>query len=121
MRNVILLLTLLMSTLARGDEEVHDAGVDHGAAAAIAGAVVLAIVYPASAIAGDAGDSLCSLGHNDPSCNTHAHASLAIPLIGGFLYQGEDKTLPVLSSVIQIAATGFIVGGLVVHKWRVRS
>jgi hypothetical protein len=127
MRSLIIALALLTAGVARADDEYHDpyashshdAGMDRGAVAALTGGILLAIAYPATAIAASAGDSMCSLDHNDPSCNTHAHANLEIPLIGGFLYSGDDKTLPILSSVVQLAATGLIIGGLAVHKWHV--
>jgi hypothetical protein len=99
----------------------HDGGMDHGAIAALTGGIVLSIVDTATAISANVGDSLCSLNYDNPSCNTGAHSRLEIPLVGGFLYGGSDKALPILSSVVQIGATGLLIGGLAVHKWQVKD
>ena len=101
---------------------VHDGGLDAGGAVAMSGGLLLSVVYPATAAIADVGDALCALGRDSPSCNTHAHRDLEIPVFGGFIYaaHGRDEVaLGALSSVVQLGAVGMLVGGLVAHHWRV--
>jgi hypothetical protein len=122
MMRIIVGLLLLTGTSFASESDTHDGGWDAGGTAAFVGGMTVLSLWSTTALATGIGDGLCGLGESADSC-AHPHTSLYIPLVGGFLPGRDDwsQNIGIASSVLQVAAAGLMVGGLVVHHWHVKN